>query len=220
MTAPDQPATPRDLTRIDPDALRFGDQYKLMTGTIVPRPIALVTTLGPDGGNAAPFSFFNAVGAKPPMIVFSAGPRFGEVKDTIYNLERLPEFVLHIVDFASAEKMNLCAMEFPRHVDEIERAGWRTAPSEKVKPVRLIDCPVQMECKVVDIRKIGRAPYDLVLGEIVLFHFHEGIVNERLHVDHARLDAIGRLAGDLNYIRTRERFGMAIPPVPESDLAP
>lgn len=220
MATSPPPDAPRDTTRIDPATLRFGEQYKLMTGTIVPRPIALVSTLGPEGPNAAPFSFFNAVGAKPPMIVFSAGPRDGAEKDTIHNLRHLPEFVLHIVDFASAEKMNTCAIEFPRHVDEIERGGWRTAPSEIVKPVRLIDCPVQMECKVVDIREIGRAPYNLVLGEIVLFHFHEGIVNERLHVDHARLDAIGRLAGGLNYIRTHDRFGMAIPPVPEADLKP
>lgn len=221
MAGPDQTTPPeRDTTRIDPATLRTHEQYKLMTGTVYPRPIALVTTLGPEGPNAAPFSFFNVMGVKPPMVMISVGPRDGAAKDTVRNLLHLPEFVVHIVSFEQAEKMNICATEFPRHVDEIARAGFRTAPSDKVRPVRLIECPVQMECRLLEMRKIGRLPYDLILGEVVMLHYHPGIVDARLNVDASRIDAIGRLAGPLNYVRTRDRFGLAVPPVPESDLIP
>ena len=212
-----QQTTPRITTRLDPAELRTQEQYKLMAGSVIPRPIALVTTLGPNGPNAAPFSFFNAIGVKPPMVMFSVGPREGAEKDTVRNLRHLPEFVVHIVDYASAEKMNICATEFPAHINEIERAGFHYAPSEKVAPPRLLDCPVQMECRVIEMREMGRLPYVVVFGEVLLFHFHEGIVDDRLNVDAARIDAVGRLAGTLNYTRIDNRFGMPILPVPEAD---
>ncbi len=210
------PLPDRDTTCLDPADLLRPEQYKLMTGTVIPRPIALITTLGPNGHNAAPFSFFNAVSICPPTIMASIGPRNDELKDTIRNLRILPEFVVHIVDFASAEKMNICAIDFPSQVNEIERAGFRTAPSLKVQPLRLIDCPVQMECRLMDVREVGTLPHHMIMGEVVMFHYHKGIVNQRLHVDAAAIDAIGRLAGELNYIRTDNRFGMPMLPVPDA----
>ena len=218
MTKPDRSAA--EMVGFDPSALRTHEQYKLLTGTVTPRPIALVTTLGEKGPNAAPFSFFNAIGVKPPMLMISIGPRDGALKDTVRNLQVLPEFVVHMVDHASLEKMNVCAIDFPEQVNEIERAGFRTLPSVKVRPPRLADCPVQFECKVVEIRPVGRLPYHMIIGEIVWFHYRSDLVDERMHVDSARLDPIGRLAGRLNYTRVDSRFSLPALPVPEGDLDP
>ena len=203
-----------DCVGFDVDTLSQPDQYKLLAGSVLPRPIALVTTLGPHGPNAAPFSFFNAFGSEPPMIAFSAGPRETGAKDTIRNIRDSGEFVVHIVDVASAEKMNICAIDFGPGVNEIAEAGFRTAPSVKVRPPRLLDCPVQMECRVMKMLKLGRTPYDMVIGEVVYFHFRPGIVNERRHVDLARLDPLGRLAGSGGYGRMSDRFEIKRLPVP------
>jgi flavin reductase (DIM6/NTAB) family NADH-FMN oxidoreductase RutF len=109
--------------QIDPRDMEEKDQYKLMTGSIVPRPIALVTTLGPHGPNAAPFSLFNMVGSAPPMLMFSAGNQGdGSEKDTVQNIRFLPEFVVHICNEAIAERMNICATDFPAGVSELEKA--------------------------------------------------------------------------------------------------
>jgi flavin reductase (DIM6/NTAB) family NADH-FMN oxidoreductase RutF len=154
----------RGMVAIDPDATSVADTYKLMTGSVIPRPIALVSTLGPMGPNAAPFSFFNAIAVDPPTIMFSASPREGVEKDTLQNIRALPEFVVHIVDATLAEKMNICATAFARGTDEMAEAGLRTAPSLKVRPLRILDCPVQLECRLVQMLPIGRMPYHLVIG--------------------------------------------------------
>ena len=195
---------------IDPAKLEERDQYKLMTGSIVPRPIALVTTLGPMGPNAAPFSLFNMVGTAPPLLMFSVGNQGdGSEKDTIQNLRRLPEFVVHICNEAIAERMNICATDFPTGVNELERAGFTTTPSQKVRPPRITEAPVQMECRVVKIVDFGTR-HHVVFGEVVMFHYHDGIVNERGRVDLAKLNPIGRLSGS-HYTRVSDLFAMERP---------
>ncbi len=191
--------------QLDPSTLSEREQYKLMTGAIVPRPIALVTTLGPLGPNAAPFSLFNMAGSAPPMVMFSVGNQGdGREKDTIQNLRRFPEFVVHICNEAIAERMNICATDYPTGVNELVKAGLTALPSSKVKPPRIAESPVHMECKVMQIIDAGER-HHVVLGEVVLFHFHDGIVNERLQVDIVKLNPIGRLSGP-NYARLREFF--------------
>jgi flavin reductase (DIM6/NTAB) family NADH-FMN oxidoreductase RutF len=204
------------MVAFDPAEMSVGDTYKLLTGSVVPRPIALVSTLGPRGPNAAPFSFFNAVAVDPPTLVFSVSQRDGAEKDTLANIRALPEFVVHIVGAALAERMNICATAFPPGVDEIAEAGFRTAPSHKVRPPRIIDCPVQLECRLVDTLPLGRGLYHMVIGEIVQFHYHAGLVNERFHVDAGRLDALGRLAGNGGYTRITDRFFMPMLSVEEA----
>jgi flavin reductase (DIM6/NTAB) family NADH-FMN oxidoreductase RutF len=204
------------MVTFDPDAMSVADTYKLVTGSVVPRPIALVTTLGAAGPNAAPFSFFNAVAVDPPTLLFSVSARDGVEKDTLANIRALPEFVVHIVDAGLAEAMNICATAFPRGTDETVEAGFRTAPSRKVRPPRIIDCPVQLECRLVQHMPIGRIPYHLVIGEVVQFHYHAGLVNERFHVDAGRLGALGRLAGNGGYARTTDRFFMPMLSVEEA----
>jgi flavin reductase (DIM6/NTAB) family NADH-FMN oxidoreductase RutF len=206
----------RGMVAIDPDATSVADTYKLMTGSVIPRPIALVSTLGPMGPNAAPFSFFNAIAVDPPTIMFSASPREGVEKDTLQNIRALPEFVVHIVDATLAEKMNICATAFARGTDEMAEARFATAPSLKVRPLRILDCPVQLECCLVQMLPIGRMPYHLVIGEVVLFHYREGLVDERFHVDVDQLNALGRLAGNGGYTRITDRFFMPMMSVAEA----
>jgi flavin reductase (DIM6/NTAB) family NADH-FMN oxidoreductase RutF len=198
----------------DPGTLSYEEQYKLMVGSVVPRPIALVTTQGPHGPNAAPFSFFNAFGVDPPMIAFAVSSRDGVPKDTARNIRDTGEFVVHIVDDALKEKMNICAIEYASEVNEIAEAGLRTAPSFKVRPPRLIECPVQMECKLTQIVPMGRSPYEMIIGEVVQFHYRKGLVNARKHVDPGLLNPLGRLAGYDGYIRITDRFSMPRLPVP------
>jgi flavin reductase (DIM6/NTAB) family NADH-FMN oxidoreductase RutF len=196
--------------------LSVEDQYKLMSGSIIPRPIALTVTLGPDGPNAAPFSFFNCIGVSPPMFMIACSPKTGpksggssgELKDTVANLRYHPEMVVHIVDYELRNRMNACALDFESNIDEMEIAGFNTAPSKVVKPPRIIDCRVQLESKLIDILEMGTLPYYLILGEVVHFHMDDTVVNDQLHVDPGALDALGRMAGNGGYTRITERFVM------------
>ena len=203
-----------DARGFDPGALTQDEQFKLLLGSVCPRPIALVTTLGPHGPNAAPFSFFNAFSVDPPMLAFSASAKGGALKDTIRNIRDTGEFVVHIIDDALKDRMNVCAIEYARDVNEIAEAGFTPLASLKVRPPRLAECPVQMECRLEQILPLGRVPHHLVIGEVLYFHFRDGLVNERMHVDTARLNPLGRLAGQENYTRITDRFGMPKLPVP------
>jgi flavin reductase (DIM6/NTAB) family NADH-FMN oxidoreductase RutF len=202
------------MTHFDPRDLTPKDQYKLMSGSIVPRPIALVTTVGPHGTNAAPFSLFQMIGVDPPILMFSASPRAGEVKDTIRNIEANGEFVVHIVNSKTLERMNLCSADFPAEDSEIDFCGFETAPSLKVKPPRLVECPAQFECTLSQVLRIGNRPNVVVFGEVIHFHYHDGVVDERLYVQSGVLDPIGRLAGNGSYTRITDRFTMARPDIP------
>lgn len=199
----------------DPDRLSQAEQYKLLAGSVLPRPIALVVTKGRTGVNAAPFSFFNALGTEPPTIVFSSGARETGMKDTVRNIEETGEFVVHIVDVAAAQKMNICAIDYGPGVDETAEAGFRLGPSIRVSPPRLLDCPVQMECRLVHSWKFGKEPYTALVGEVVYFHFRSGIVDDRGRVSVDRLDPLGRLAGPDGYVRMTDRLTVPRLPVPE-----
>lgn len=208
------------MPQFDPALLDPKNVSKLMSAVVVPRPIALVTTLGPEGPNAAPFSFFNLVCADPPMLMFSMAPREGTtMKDTVRNIERIPEFVVHIVDEPNREKMNLCSTEWPHGVDEIERAGFSTVASRKVRPPRIADCPVQLECRLERMLKLGRKPYTMIIGEIVLVHIRDGLVDEaRYYVDVPRLQAMGRMEGGDMYTRLTDRFRMPRPDITRKEM--
>jgi flavin reductase (DIM6/NTAB) family NADH-FMN oxidoreductase RutF len=196
------------MIEFDAQALDWKAQYRLMHGAITPRPIALVTTLGSTGPNAAPFSFFNALGCDPAMLMFSVGSRESGDKDTVANLREIPEFVAHIVSDAIKERMNVCGADYPRGVNEIEQAGFTAAPSRKVRPPRIAEAPIAMECRLMELLKLGRRPYHLVIGEVVYFHFQDGLVDERLRVDFAKVNPVARLGGRSSYTRITDRFDM------------
>ena len=201
---------------VDTRELSWDEQYKLISSTVIPRPIALVSTDGPAGRNAAPFSFFNAVALGPPMLMFCIGPtkfdKIGTEKDTLRNIRATREFVVQLVDDANKERMNLCVPEYGADVDEMARAGFTTAPSVRIAAPRITDCPVQFECVVTDIHALGTTPYWMVIGEIVYAHYRGGIVNQRLHVDMVAMDPIGRLSNPGMYSRITDHFQM-LPPI-------
>jgi flavin reductase (DIM6/NTAB) family NADH-FMN oxidoreductase RutF len=188
--------------------------YRALVGLVVPRPIAWVTTLDSSGRvNLAPFSFFNAFGANPPIVVFSPTlRRDGSKKDTLLNVEAVGEFVVNAAVEELAEKMNSTSAELPRGQSEADRAGLTLAPSVKVRPPRVAESPVHLECLVRGIISMGEGPIaaNLVIGEVVLIHIEERVLDAAGQVDPRKLRAIARL-GASDYCRTGDLFQMERP---------
>src|SRR5205085_1069221 len=162
---------------IDVASAKVLDVYHLLVDVVTPRPIAWVTSVDPEGRvNLAPFSFFNAFGANPPVVVFSPTlRRDGSKKDTLRNLEAIGEFVLNAAVESLAEKINLSSKELPYGQSEVDLAGLKLLPSVKVKPPRLVETPVTMECKLLQIVPLGKEPIagNLVIGEILVMHIDD-----------------------------------------------
>lgn len=188
--------------------------YRTLVEVVTPRPIAWVTTIDAEGRiNLAPFSFFNAFGANPPVVVFSPGlRRDGTKKDTLRNLEIVPEFVLNAAVEDLAEPMNATAKELPPGQSEAEYAGLALQPSTKVRPPRVAVSPVHMECRVRQIVPIGDGPIagNLVIGEVLLIHIDDSVLDSSGHVDPRKLRTIARLGGDY-YCRSTDLFEMKRP---------
>ena len=183
----------------------------ILTGVIVPRPIAFVSTMSPDGEvNLAPYSFFNAVSYS--NVVFSSSRHVGnKSKDTLRNIEETGEFVVNIVVDSIAEAMNATAAEYPEGEDEFGIAGLSHAPSQIVKPPRVAESPVNIECKLDQIVQIGSGAHEhgLVIGTILLMHVRDDVIDGH-RIDQAKLMATGRMAGNM-YCRTNDRFEMVRP---------
>ncbi len=206
--------------RIDP--LNFEGFNRVLTGVVVPRPIAFVSTVSPDGVvNLAPYSFFNAVSYDPPTIVFSSSRSAGyKSKDTLRNIEETGEFVVNIVVDPIAEAMNKTSAEFPEDVDEFEIAGLTQKPSEIVRPPGVAESPVQMECKLEQVVPIGSLDHGhgLVIGTILLMHVRDDVI-EGHRINQEKLMATGRMAGNM-YCHTGDRFEMVRPVYdPEKSLS-
>ena len=188
--------------------------YRTLVEIVTPRPIAWVTTIDALGRvNLAPFSFFNAFGANPPVVVFSPGlRRDGSKKDTLLNLEIVPEFVLSAAVEDLAEPMNATAKELPPGQSEAEYAGLVLQPSTKVRPPRVAASPVHMECRVRQILPIGDGPIaaNLVIGEVLLIQIDDSVLDPSGHVDPRKLRTIARLGGDY-YCRSTDIFEMKRP---------
>ncbi len=188
------------------------DAYKLLRSVVTPRPVALVTTISADGVvNAAPFSFFNAIAYDPCMVVLGVEARpDGRPKDTSANIRDLPEFVVNIVDHALAERMNLCSLPLEPGESEITLAGLDTAPSASVRPPRIVQAPAALECKRHTTLQLGNRR-EIIVGEVLRIVVRPDLVDaDRLRIDQAGLDTIGRLGGDL-YTTTRDSFEMPRP---------
>lgn len=205
----------------DFSAMKAENIYKLLISTVVPRPIAWVTTRDLDGSlNAAPFSFFNAVSGDPPVVCFGIGGRApGDAKDTGGNIRRTGEFVVNLVSHELAQHMNITAIEFGKEVNELAQAGLTTAPSHRVKPPRIAEAPVSMECERLVIVDIG-VDRAVILGRVVAMHINDDCILDpvRCHVDTPRLDLIGRMHGGGWYARTTDRFEMPRIPVDQWNL--
>lgn len=200
-----------------PASLSIPERYKLIIGGIIPRPIAWVSTISRDNKlNLAPFSFFAGVGSNPMTMLFCpANKPDGSEKDSLINAKPTAEggtgeFVINIVPHALAKPMAMTAEELPYGESEFDMTGMTPAPSQVVKPPRVLESPINYECKTIQVIRTNPgqpAGGNIVIGEVVHVHVADHIINERLHIDPAKLDAIGRLGG-LEYATTRERFSM------------
>lgn len=193
------------MTRIDPGALPAREVYQLLTRVVSPRPIAFVSSLSADGkGNLAPFSYFNLGGINPPSLVFSVlNDRHGHEKDTLVNIRETAEYTISIVTHAMAERMNQASAAFPRGVDEFDAAGFTRLPSERVRPPRVAESPISLECRLHAIVPHGEGPLagHYVIGEMLLLHADPAVLDADGRPDPTRLDFIGRMGGDY-YIRS------------------
>ena len=197
------------------DPLRF---YGYMIGSILPRPIAFVSSLSAKGvRNLAPFSFFTVASVDPPVVCFSPLIRGdGERKDTVKNIEATGEFVLNIVSEEFAKQMNACSEEFDADVDEFQVTGLTPVPSDLVKPPKVAEAKVHIECKLRDIIRFGKnfLAGNLVLGDVLLMDVDDALFTEvggLMLIDPGKLRSIGRMAG-ASYARTTDLFDLPRPP--------
>lgn len=192
-------------------------KYWLVTGSVGPRPIALVTSLASDGlCNAAPYSAFNYMGEDPPLFAIAVdhygdeSHRPGERKDTLCNIEARGEFVVNMVDEAIVERAVLCGSDFPAHISEPEAVGLALTPSQVVKVPRIAEAPISWECKLFKVLDFS-AQRSIIFGEIVAMYFRDGLLDEaalRVRVD--AFQPYGRLGGP-NYVKTTDRVSLRVP---------
>lgn len=188
------------------------DAYMILAGLVTPRPIALTTTVDLEGRvNAAPFSFFNVLGASPPIVGICPGDRDpGIPKDTARNIRLTHEFVVNLVDEELAERMNLCAASLPPGEDELKHAGLTAVPSSVVKPPRIAEAPASLECRSHSIIEIG--DNRLIIGEVLRVHVRDGILDPKTWlVDPAAYHPIARMQSPNWYARTRDMFELKRP---------
>ena len=197
----------KDHTHFDFAELTERQKYKILIVTVIPRPIALVTTVNREGApNAGPFSFFNVLTHDPAIVAIGvenyADMRF---KDTARNIRETGEFTVHICDDAMVEQMEICAIKFGPEVNEIEHAGLHTVPGTAVKSPRILEAPGALECRRYMTLELGPAR-EIILGQVIGVHVRSDAVNpENHHIDQMKMDAIGRMGGH-TYTRTRDQF--------------
>ncbi|MBH0169916.1 MAG: flavin reductase family protein [Bacillota bacterium] len=202
------------MKSIDPQELSVKENYKFLTGSIIPRPIAFVTTLSSDGVlNAAPFSYFNALTSDPPLIAISVGRKDGNQKDTSRNAEELGEFVVHIPDETYINAVNQTAANLEPDQSEVELTNLTKAQSVKVGVPGIAESKIRMECIVEQIIPLGGTPdkpsTDLLIGRVVHYHISDELYqNGRIDAD--KLKPVGRLAGT-NYVKLGETFSLERP---------
>lgn len=192
-----------DYETIPLDALSPRDRYKLLIGSVIPRPIAFVTTLHETGlVNAAPFSQFIIIAANPGLLGFSVGVERGRIKDTLINVRRTGEFVINTVPEELAGQVQLCADHEASGDSELDLAGLTAVPSERVAPPRIAESLIQFECRLERIVEFGTAPNALIVGQVVLMHARNGLIKD-YKIDPAAVRMLGRIGGR-NYCRVRE----------------
>jgi flavin reductase (DIM6/NTAB) family NADH-FMN oxidoreductase RutF len=193
--------------KFNPDDLSTKEMYKLLTGSVVPRPIAWVSTISEDGvHNLAPFSFFTVASRQPPMLCISIGPGVGEregtEKDTLVNIRSSKEFVINIVSTPLGNEMQKSSENLPEKINEFDEAGLSAIKSDLVKPMRVKESPINIECKLEQIIPLGSD--NLIIGRVVNYHIRDEFYLGNYKVDLEKLQPLGRLAG--NYSESKEFF--------------
>jgi flavin reductase (DIM6/NTAB) family NADH-FMN oxidoreductase RutF len=201
-----------DAVTFDFRTLSARDRYKLLIGTVTPRPIALVTTVDLEGRiNAAPFSFFNCLSADPPILALGVENHPDmSFKDTALNIRLTEVFTVNIVSHAIAEAMHICAVPFTPECDELKAAGLTAMPGERVASPWIKQAPAAFECRRHVTLELGKSR-QIILGEIVFAHYHRDVIDvDHLRIDPAKLDTIARLGGN-TCVTIRDRFEMVTP---------
>ena len=187
---------------IDPKEIKTNVFHSYMLSAIAPRPIAFASTIDKDGHpNLAPFSFFNAFGSNPPVVVFSPARRVRDntIKHTLENIYETKEVVINVVNFAMVRQASLASSEYPKGVNEFIKAGFTPVPSHIVKPFRVKESPVQMECKVLEVNETGKmgGAANLIICEILLMHIDEAVLTPDSKIDPNKIDLVARMGSDL-----------------------
>ena len=193
------------MSTFDPDKILPHQLHRVLLSAVAPRPIAFASTIDRAGNaNLSPFSCFNVFGVNPSTLIFSPSRsgRTNELKDTYLNVKEVPEVVINMVTFAMVEQMNLASTEFPRGVNEFIKSGFTPLPSEKVRPFRVKESPVQIECKVRKVIETGDGPgaANLIICEAVLVHVNDNVLDESGVIDITKLDLVGRMGAEY-YVR-------------------
>jgi flavin reductase (DIM6/NTAB) family NADH-FMN oxidoreductase RutF len=194
----------------DFEALPFDACYRLMTATIVPRPIAWITTISSDGVvNAAPYSFFNMMGSAPPVVAIGAMARAGQPKDTAANIRDTGGFVVNLVPERLKNQMNITCVDAPADIDELQLAGLTSAPSTRIAAPRIAEAPVAFECQRLQMVETGPSQF-VIIGRVIMAHIAEEWIegDDRPRVDTPGLGLIGRMHGSDMYARTSDLFSM------------
>jgi flavin reductase (DIM6/NTAB) family NADH-FMN oxidoreductase RutF len=204
-----------DMTSIDPMTSPWQEVYRRLTEIVLPRPIALVSTVDAEGReNLAPFSFYTVVSSNPPFLAFSPhrSGRTGEKKDTLLNVEATGEFVVGVVTEAIAERVNAASARLPHGISEFAHAGLTPARATLVRPPLIAESPANMECRLVEVRTYGEVggAGSLVVGRVVRMHIQAELLDAAGHVLPERLHAVGRMGGEL-WVRTRDTFALTRP---------
>lgn len=189
------------MLSIDPKSLAIPVLHRYLLGAIGPRPIAFASTVDAEGNhNLAPFSFFNVFSANPPILIFSPARsgRTNTNKDTYNNVKVVPEVVINIVNHEIVHKMSLASSPYPAGVSEFIKAGLTPLLSEKVKPMRVAESPVQFECKVTEVIELGNegGAGNIVICEVVQIHIHEDVLDENGMIDQLKIDLVARMGGN------------------------
>ncbi|WP_346883220.1 flavin reductase family protein [uncultured Algibacter sp.] len=198
------------MLSIDPKSLSTSVLHKYLLSAVAPRPIAFASTVDANGNsNLSPFSFFNVFSANPPIMIFSPARRVRDntTKHTLQNVEATREVVINVVNYNMVHQMSLTSTEYPHGVNEFDKAGLTMLKSDIVKPFRVAEAPVQFECKVNDIIKLGTegGAGNLVICEVVKLHIHDQVLDENNEIDQKKLDLVAR-AGGSYYTRAKNSF--------------
>lgn len=189
------------MLSLTPSELTIPKLHQLLLGSVGPRPICFASTIDANGNrNLAPFSFFNVFSANPPILVFSPARsgRTGETKHTHDNVKEVPEVVINVVTYEMVHQMSLASSPYPKGVDEFIKTGFTPIASDLVRPFRVKESPVQMECEVQDVIELGQSggAGNLIICKVVKLHIDESKLNEHGQIDQSKIDLVARMGGD------------------------
>ena len=202
------------MLTIDPNQIPTKDLHQYILGAVAPRPIAFASTISEDGiPNLAPYSFFNAFSSNPPILIFSSNRRVenNTTKDTLKNVQDTGEVVINVVPYSIVRQMALCSIEYGSEVNEFEKAGFTPLPSERVRPFRVAESPIQMECVIENILPLGEkgGAGNLIMCRMVLMHISESVLTDSGRIDPHKIDLMGRM-GRFYYARASGEAVMEI----------